>query len=106
MAKEKTLDIAALKLTFKPDGDRVLILPDHAANMTSGGIKLLETDIPRPQRGTVIVTGPQCDKYKAGDRVLYGKTAGLRLNFEVGEAAEDEDRDFYLMYQREIFGWI
>jgi chaperonin GroES len=78
------------KLAFRPMEDRVLIEPREADEKTSGGIILPDTAREKPQRGTVIATGPGklLDSgnrgemsVKVGDEVFYGKYSGTEIEF-------------------------
>ncbi len=44
-----------------------------------GGIYLPENAKDKPQRGTVIAVGEDCEKVKAGDKVFYTKWAGSEI---------------------------
>ena len=78
------------KTKFRPMDDRVLIEPCEAEETTSGGIILPDTAREKPQRGTVIATGPGklLDSgtrgemsVRVGDEVFYGKYAGTEIDF-------------------------
>jgi chaperonin GroES len=68
-----------------PLDDRVLVKPDGAETVTSGGILLPDAAQDKPTRGTVVAVGPG-RLNKAGDRVavsvsvgdvvIYGKYSG------------------------------
>lgn len=71
--------------TVQPLDDRVMVRPDDAETVTSGGILLPDTAQDKPTRGTIVAVGE--GKYnkdgsrralsvKVGDTVLYGKYAG------------------------------
>lgn len=92
--------------TFTPAKDRLLILPMETSNKTAGGIMMPEDKIERPQIGTVILTGPEANLYKVGQFVLYGKTAGIKIDFEISEvdASVPEYKEHWLMRESEIFG--
>lgn len=76
------------KVKFRPMDDRVLVEPREAEDKTAGGIILPDTAREKPQRGTVIATGPgkllDSGKrgemsVKVGDEVLYGKYGGTEV---------------------------
>lgn len=94
--------------TFVPAGTRILVLPDDAINKSAGGIMLAETSIERPQTGTVISIGPNVTQYKPTERVLYGKTAGVKIDFEVGVNANEQPEylEHWLMQESELFGTL
>jgi chaperonin GroES len=84
--------MATKKLTFELYEDRVLVKPAAAETKTSGGIIIPDTAKEKPQRGTVIATGPGKHaeqtgnlipvKQKTGDVILYGKYAGTEITIE------------------------
>lgn len=78
------------KIKFRPMDDRVLLEPCEAEETTSGGIILPDNAREKPQRGTVIATGPGklLDSGKrgemsvhVGDEVYYGKYAGTEIDY-------------------------
>ena len=73
---------------LKPLGDRMVVKPTSAEEMTRGGIVLPDTAKTRPQEGEVIAVGPgqTTDKgvlvpmdIKVGDRVMYSKYGGTEI---------------------------
>ncbi len=79
--------------SIKPLSDRVLIRPDSAEEKTSSGIIIPDSAKEKPQRGTVEAVGE--GKYengtkigmsvKKGDKVLYGKYAGMEVEIDGDE---------------------
>ena len=71
---------------IQPLGDRVVVLPAPAEEKTSGGIIIPDTAREKPQRGTVVATGPgtkdQPMELHVGEKVLYGKYSGTEINYE------------------------
>jgi chaperonin GroES len=70
--------------------DRILVEPCEAEETTAGGIILPDTAREKPQRGTVIATGPGklLDSgnrgemsVRLGDEVFYGKYSGTEIEF-------------------------
>lgn len=78
------------KVKFRPMDDRVLVEPVEADKKTTGGIILPDSAREKPQRGTVIATGPgklldsgnrgEID-VSLGDEVFYGKYSGTEIDF-------------------------
>ena len=75
-------------MNIKPLGDRVVVKPFVAEQVTVGGIVLPDTAKEKPQQGTVIAAGAGRIKedgalapmpVKTGDKVLYAKYAGTEL---------------------------
>ncbi|MEN3000506.1 MAG: co-chaperone GroES [Armatimonadota bacterium] len=73
---------------LKPIGDRVVVRPKTAEEMTKSGIILPDTAKERPQEGEVMAvgTGRVLDdgrvvplEVKVGDRVLFSKYGGTEI---------------------------
>lgn len=94
---------------LKPKEDRVIILPDPVEKITKGGIIIPDTAEEKPEFGTVVAVGPgvsmadetliklekilaklegrdpeivQPLKTYVGEHVMYGKHAGVPIEFE------------------------
>jgi len=79
------------KLKIKPLDDRIVVEQCEAEEKTAGGIVLPDTAKEKPQRGTVVATGPGklLDSgergqmsVKVGDEVFYGKYAGSDVEID------------------------
>jgi chaperonin GroES len=80
-----------MSMSLKPLGNRVVVEPSEQEEVTAGGIVLPETAKEKPQKGTILATGPgerddegkriQMD-VKVGDVVLYAKYAGTEIKVE------------------------
>lgn len=80
-----------MSITLKPLGSRVVVEPVEQEEITSGGIVLPETAKEKPQKGTILATGPG-DRDEdgkripmdvaVGDTVLYAKYAGTEIKVE------------------------
>lgn len=80
-----------MSLNLKPLGNRLVVEPLEAEEVTAGGIVLPETAKEKPQKGNVLSIGPgeRDDKGKriemdvqAGDTVLYAKYAGTEIKVD------------------------
>jgi chaperonin GroES len=80
-----------MALKLKPLGNRLVVEPLEAEEVTAGGIVLPETAKEKPQKGTVLSIGPgeRDDKGKriemdvqTGDTVLYAKYAGTEIKVD------------------------
>jgi len=80
-----------MSLKLKPLGNRLVVEPLEAEEVTAGGIVLPETAKEKPQKGTVLSIGPgeRDDKGKriemdvqTGDTVLYAKYAGTEIKVD------------------------
>jgi chaperonin GroES len=81
----------AKNINLKPLDDRVVVEPMDAEEVTAGGIVLPDTAKEKPQRGTVVATGPgkllEDGKrgemsVATGDEVIYGKYAGSDIEID------------------------
>ncbi len=75
----------AKKIKMRPLDDRVVLQPCNPEEVTSGGIVLPDSAREKPQRGTIVATGPGklldsgergALDVNVGDEVYYGKYAG------------------------------
>jgi chaperonin GroES len=73
---------------IRPLDDRILVKQSEAEEKTAGGIVLPDTAKEKPQRGTVVATGPgkvlkdgtrAAMEVKAGDEIYYGKYSGTEV---------------------------
>ena len=80
-----------MSLKLKPLGNRLVVEPLEAEEVTAGGIVLPETAKEKPQKGTVLSIGPgeRDDKGKriemdvqVGDTVLYAKYGGTEIKVD------------------------
>lgn len=73
-------------MNIRPLGDRVLIEPTAAEEVTMGGIIIPDSAKEKPLKGTVLAVGNGTKDeemvLKKGDAVLYGKYAGSEIEFE------------------------
>jgi len=80
-----------MSLKLKPLGNRLVVEPLEAEEVTAGGIVLPETAKEKPQKGTVLSIGPgeRDEKGKriemdvqVGDTVLYAKYGGTEIKVD------------------------
>lgn len=80
------------KFRINPLGDRVVVEPREAEEMTAGGIVLPERAKEKPTRGNVVAAGPgklldsgqrAALSVKVGDDVFYSRYAGTEV--EIGD---------------------
>lgn len=79
-----------------PMGQRLIVKADPEKEETMSGLMIPDSARERPQFGYVLAVGKLVqDDFNAGDRVMFGKHAGIPMLF-------GEDM-FYVMHEREIF---
>ncbi|MGB4595554.1 MAG: co-chaperone GroES [Anaerolineaceae bacterium] len=80
-----------MSISMKPLGSRVVVEPIEQEEVTAGGIVLPETAKEKPQKGTVLATGPgdRNDKgervaldVQVGNTVLFAKYSGTEIKYE------------------------
>jgi chaperonin GroES len=80
-----------MAMSLKPLGNRVVIEPLEAEEVTAGGIVLPETAKEKPQKGKVLSVGPGdrddngkriAMDVKEGDTVLFAKYAGTEIKVD------------------------
>ena len=81
-------------MDIKPLGDRIVVQPLEAEEVTKGGIILPDTAKEKPHEGKIIAVGRgkvkdngqiQALELKVGDRVLYGKYSGNEIKTKDGK---------------------
>jgi chaperonin GroES len=89
-------------MIIKPLGDRVLVEPAQAEEVTAGGIIIPDSAKEKPLKGNVIAVGNGTKDeemiVKAGDTVLYGKYAGTEIELDGAK--------YLIMRQSDILGII
>lgn len=80
-----------MAINLKPLGNRVIVEPSEAEEVTAGGIVLPDTAKEKPQKGTILAAGPgERDDdgdyialdVKVGDLVLYAKYSGTEIKVD------------------------
>ena len=89
-------------MIIKPLGDRVLVEPAQAEEVTAGGIIIPDSAKEKPLKGKVIAVGNGTKDeemiVKVGDVVLYGKYAGTEIELDGAK--------YLIMRQSDILGII
>jgi chaperonin GroES len=78
-------------MKLNPLDDRIVVQPQEAEERTAGGIVLPDSAKEKPQRGTVVATGPGrllesgergSMSVAVGDVVIYGKYSGTEIEVD------------------------
>lgn len=95
-------------MNLKPLGDRVIVKPKEAEEVTKGGIILPDTAKEKPQEGEVVAAGPGrvtedgkkiAMELKVGDKILYGKYSGTEIKIDEVEYLIMRETDVYAVIQ-------
>lgn len=89
-------------MSIRPLGDRVLIEPTPAEEVTLGGIIIPDSAKEKPLKGKILATGngtkDERMELKVNDEVLYGKYAGTEIEYE--------GKKFLMMRQSDVLAVI
>ncbi len=70
-------------MNIQPMNEHILLKPAEAAEKTAGGLYLPETAKEAPDEGTIeALPADSPDELSVGDRVIYKKYAGEKLNID------------------------
>ena len=92
-------------MKIRPLGDRIVVEPIEADEVSEGGIVLPDTAKEKPQRAKVVAVGPGKrlengnraePAVKEGDEVLYGKYSGTEV--KIG------DQEYLILRESDILG--
>lgn len=90
------------KEMIKPLGDRIVVEPAPAEEMTATGIIIPDTAKEKPQKGTVVAIPDETKDVKitvkVGDQVLFGKFAGTEVAMG--------DKEYLIMHESDILAII
>ena len=90
------------EVNFKPNEDRVLVLPAPSEEKTAGGIIIPDAAKEKPQTGTVVSVGPgkkdEPITLNVGDTIFYGKYSGTEIKLD--------GKDYLIMRASDILGSI
>jgi chaperonin GroES len=95
-------------MAIQPIGDRILVKPLEAKEVSKGGIVLPDTAKEKPQEGKIIAVGKgkvlengqlQALELKVGDRVLYGKYSGTEVTTSEGD-------ELLIMKEEDVFAIV
>ena len=88
------------EVNFKPNEDRVLVLPAPAEEKTAGGIIIPDAAKEKPQTGTIVAVGPgkkdEPITLSVGATVYYGKYSGTEIKLD--------GKDYLIMKASDILG--
>jgi len=101
-----SVTLPKLAVEIQPLGDRVVVLPLEAEQVTASGIVIPDTAKgEKPQEGIILALGKgglgedkvnPGDFVKVGDKVLFGKYAGDEVKLKTKEGKEIEVKILHL----------
>ena len=74
-----------MSVKFKPLKDRVFVSYTGELEKTAGGLYIPDTAKEKPQTGKVEAIGEEVKQLKVGDKVLFDKYSGSKINIDNNE---------------------
>lgn len=71
-----------MSVKFKPLKDRVFVSYTNELEKTAGGLYIPDTAKEKPQTGKVEAAGDEVKQIKVGDKVLFDKYSGSKINID------------------------
>lgn len=82
----------------KINTDRVLVQPDPLSKITDGGIIIPENANYEPVTGTALKVGELCKSTQVGEKLLFGKLAGVLIEFS--------GKEFLILREADVIGEV
>jgi chaperonin GroES len=74
-----------MSVKFKPLKDRVFVSYTNELEKTAGGLYIPDTAKEKPQTGKVEAVGEEVKQIKVGDKILFDKYSGSKINIDNNE---------------------
>ena len=74
-----------MDVKFKPLKDRVFVSYTSELDKTAGGLYIPDTAKEKPQTGKVEAVGEEVKQIKVGDKILFDKYSGSKINIDNNE---------------------
>jgi chaperonin GroES len=74
-----------MSIKFKPLKDRVFVSYTNELEKTAGGLYIPDTAKEKPQTGKVEAVGEEVKQIKVGDKILFDKYSGSKINLDNNE---------------------
>ena len=83
-------------MQFEPLKDRVFVSYTEQMDRTPGGLYIPDTAKEKPQSGKVEAVGPKVKSLKPGDKILFDRYSGSKIN--IG------DSEYLLVKEEDVLG--
>lgn len=83
---------------LEPYSDRIIVRANNPEKKSKGGIIIPDTAQEVAREGTVIFSGPSCERTKVGDKVMYGKYSGTETEVNGIECMMMRENDLLCKY--------
>ncbi len=85
-----------MSVKFKPLKDRVFASYTEEMTKTAGGLYIPDSAKEKPQSGKVEAVGDDVKSLKVGDKILFDKYSGSKINID--------NKDFLIIKEEDILG--
>jgi chaperonin GroES len=77
-----TKGVSSMSVKFKPLKDRVFVSYTEELSKTAGGLFIPDSAKEKPQSGKVEAVGEEVKQLKVGDKVLFDRYSGSKINID------------------------
>ena len=85
-----------MSVKFKPLKDRVFVSYTEELEKTAGGLYIPDSAKEKPHSGKVEAVGDEAKSVKVGDKILFDKYSGSKINID--------NKDFLIIKEEDILG--
>ena len=85
-----------MSVKFKPLKDRVFVSYTEEMEKTAGGLYIPDSAKEKPQSGKVEAIGDDVKSLKVGDKILFDKYSGSKINID--------NNDYLIIKEEDILG--
>ena len=85
-----------MSVKFKPLKDRVFVSYTEEMEKTAGGLFIPDSAKEKPQSGKVEAIGDDVKSLKVGDKILFDKYSGSKINID--------NNDYLIIKEEDILG--
>jgi chaperonin GroES len=85
-----------MSVKFKPLKDRVFVSYTEELEKTAGGLYIPDSAKEKPQSGKVEAVGEEVKGLKVGDKILFDKYSGSKINID--------NKDYLIIKEEDILG--
>ncbi len=85
-----------MSVKFKPLKDRVFVSYTEEMQKTAGGLYIPDSAKEKPQSGKVEAVGDEVKSLKVGDKILFDKYSGSKINID--------NADYLIIKEEDVLG--
>jgi len=84
------------KVKIQPLADRVVIRPLEETEQMKGGLYIPDSAKEKPQSGKVEATGDEVKALKVGDKILFDRYSGSKINID--------NKEYLIIKEEDVLG--